>query len=536
MKSLSHWRPHLGWTKELFTILTDHANLQYWKSPRDLNRRTARWHADLQEYDYVVQHIPGKDNIPADALSRPTDTDQGKKDNQNVTIIPPERYKVINAITSSPVTNKQKRSLMTLVHDHPTAGHPGRDETLCKARQHAQWPGMNTWITKYVKGCATCQQNKILTHRKRTPLYRITTEENTLPFQQVAMDLITGLPRHNSKDAILTIVDHGCSRAAVFLPCTTQITGQGIAQLYLDHVYRWFGLPIKIISDRDPRFTSHFGRALASKLGIQQNLSSTFHPQTDGISERKNQWVEQYLRLVTSNSPEDWTHWLSMASAIHNNRRNSTTGLSPNQILLGHEVTLAPPITPATNNVTAEERVEQLRQKRAQALDAINHTARGGQVIPSQYHVGEQVWLEATHLKMKHQKTKLAPKRYSPFKIIKEIFPVAYQLELPAAWGIHPTFHASLLSPYHETTSHGPNFSQPPSDLIKGEAEYTVERILSHRHHGRARTLHYLIKWEGYPDSDNTWEPSTQVHAPELIKAYHRAHPLESIKGPSKSI
>jgi hypothetical protein len=327
------------------------------------------------------------------------------------------------------------------------------------------------------------------------------------------MDLITRLPRHNGKNTILTIVDHGCSRAVVFLPCTTQITAQGIAQLYLDHVYRWFGLPTKIISDRDPRFTSHFGRALASKLGIQQNLSSAFHPQTDGISERKNQWVEQYLRLVTSNSPEDWTHWLSMASAMHNNRRNSTTGLSPNQILLGHEVTLAPPMTLVTNNVMAEERVEQLRQKRTQALDAINQAVRGGQVIPSQYNVEEQVWLEAMHLNMKHQKTKLAPKRYGPFKIMKEISPVAYQLELPATWGIHPTFHMSLLSPYRETTSHGPNFSRPPPDLIEGEVEYTVECILSHRHHGRAQTLQYLIKWEGwYLTSGNRYTKTSKSY------------------------
>ena len=175
---------------------------------------------------------------------------------------------------------------------------------------------MNQWIANYVKGCATCQASKILTHKIKTPLYCITMEENTLPFQQVAMDLITGLPRHNGKDAILTIVDHGCSRAAVFLPCKTTITGPGIAQLYLDHVYRWFGLPSKVISDRDPRFTSHFGKALCQKLNIQQNLSSAFHPQTDGISKRKNQWVEQYLRLITSASPESWTNWLSLASAV----------------------------------------------------------------------------------------------------------------------------------------------------------------------------------------------------------------------------
>jgi transposase InsO family protein len=126
-----------------------------------------------------------------------------------------------------------------------------------------------------------------------------------LPFKQVAMDLITGLLKHKGKDAILTIVDHGCSRAAIFLPYTTTITRPGIAQLYMDHVYRWFGLPTKVISNRDPQFTSHFSKSLAQQLKINQNLSSAFHPQTDGISERKNQWVEQYLRLVTATSPKD---------------------------------------------------------------------------------------------------------------------------------------------------------------------------------------------------------------------------------------
>jgi hypothetical protein len=164
---------------------------------------------------------------------------------------------------------------------------------------------MKEWITNYVKGCATCQQNKILTHRKKTPLYRIITEQGMLPFKQIAMDLIMGLSKHKGKDAILMIVDHGCSRAAIFLPCTTTITGPGIAQLYMDHVYRWFGLPTKVISDRDPHFTSHFGKSLTQQLKINQNLSSAFHPQTDGISERKNQWVEQYLRLVTAASPKD---------------------------------------------------------------------------------------------------------------------------------------------------------------------------------------------------------------------------------------
>jgi hypothetical protein len=350
------------------------------------------------------------------------------------------------------------------------------------------------------------------------------------------MNLITGLPTHNGKDAILTIVDHGCSRAAIFLPCATMITGSGIAQLYLNHVYRWFGLPTKVISDRDPRFTSHFGRALSQKLGVQQNLSMAFHPQTDGLSEWKNQWVEQYLHLVMSASPEDWTHWMAIATAVHNNRKNATTGLSPNDILFGYEPNLAPQDSPPANNEAAQQRIELLKEKRTQVIDAINKTARSGQTIPSQFQVGNQFWLEATHLKLRHQKTKLAPKRYGPFQIVKEVLSVAYQIKLPASWGIHDVFHASLLSPYHEMTAHGPNFSQPSPDLIDGEEEYEVERVVNHRRHGKARRLQYLIKWKGYPESDNTWEPLDQVHAPELIREYHRHFPLKDKRARARLI
>ncbi len=226
-----------------------------------------------------------------------------------------------------------KRDLMTLVHDQPTAGHPRRDETLRQAQKHLKWKGMKAWIASYVAGCATCQQNKNLTHRPRIPLYCITSPDNTLPFRQIAMDLITGLPNIQGKDAILTIVNHGCSRAAIFLPCSITITGPGIAALYLKHVYPWFGLPKKVITDQDPRFTSHFGRALSNQIGAQQNISTAFHPRTDGLSKRKNQWIEQYLHIVTSMAPKDWTNWLSIATVVHNNWRNATTGLSPNQIL-----------------------------------------------------------------------------------------------------------------------------------------------------------------------------------------------------------
>src|SRR5258708_9185745 len=140
--------------------------------------------------------------------------------------------------------------------------------------------------------------------------------------------------------------------------------------------------------------------------------------------------------------------------------------------------------------------------------------------------VGTQVWLEGTHLHLPYQATKLAPKRYGPFEITKEISPVAYQLCLPIGWNIHNIFHALLLSPYCEMTAHGPNYSRPPPDLIEGEEEYEVEKVINHRHFGRSRTLHYLIKWTGYPEIDNTCEPAVLYHHFYLLIAYISKHIL----------
>ena len=122
-----------------------------------------------------------------------------------------------------------KWMILQLLHDAPTAGHPRRDETFTQVSNVYWWPGMRKWTTEYVAGCAVCQQNKNVTHRKCTPLYRIPTPEDALPFQQIALDLIMGLPPNGPHDSILTIVDHGCLRAAAFLPCATTITGPEVA-------------------------------------------------------------------------------------------------------------------------------------------------------------------------------------------------------------------------------------------------------------------------------------------------------------------
>jgi Integrase zinc binding domain len=299
---------------------------------------------------------------------------------------------------------------MASIHDAPTGGHPGRDKTIRQTNRDFWWPAMNKWIADYMQGCAECQQAKNLTHKHRAPMYRISTPENAKPFQQIAMDLITGLPLNRPYDSILTIVDHGCSRAALFLPCAATIMGPDITQLSLDNIYRWFGLPLKMISNHDPCFTSHFGRALTAKLGIEQNLSMAFHPQTNGLAEWTNQWIEQYLRLVTGLQPNDWARWLMIAMAVHNDRINTTLNMSPNEALLEYHPIIYPNQVISMNNEAMEVRLDQMVRRCAQATAAINQALKHPDIPEDQFREGQYVWLEAANLKLPYQSSKLAPK------------------------------------------------------------------------------------------------------------------------------
>ena len=269
------------------------------------------------------------------------------------------------------------------------------------------------------------------------------------PFNVIALDLITQLPRANGYDAILTIMDQGCSRAAIFLPCHTTITREGVALLYLKHLFLWFRVPSRVISDRDPQFTSHFTQALTTKLSIGQNISTAFHPQTDGLTEHKNQWVEQYICLYTLARQDNWEAWLPIATFVHNQWPNATTKCSPHEILLGYHPSAVEEPIGIMNNETVEERHQIIKEHREAALHTLDKAAQS--TPASQYKVGEWVWLKAKHPALPYASVKLAPKCHGPFQITKEISPVAYQLALPRAWMIHNVFHSSLLTRYKET-------------------------------------------------------------------------------------
>src|SRR5579863_9304371 len=135
---------------------------------------------------------------------------------------------------------------------------------------------------------------------------------------------------------------------------------------------------------------------------------------------------------------------------------------------------------------------------------------------------GQKVWLDSMHLKTTHPVTKLCPKRYGPFTVTKKISHVAYQVDLLPSWKIHNAFHTSLLSPYQETLEHSQNFTEPPPDLIDGEQEWEVKRIVATRLYGRNKKRQYCVRWKGYSEAHDTWEPVSNIHAPDLMAAFHQ--------------
>jgi Integrase zinc binding domain/Integrase core domain len=176
------------------------------------------------------------------------------------------------------------RKIVQRYHENMTTGHPGRFQTLELVRRDYWWPGMTVFVRNYVEGCAACQQMKVNMHPTMPPISPIKSEA-TRPWSLVTMDFITDLPPGRGSDSIMVVVDHGLTKGVIFIPCNKTIDALGAADLYLEHVFRRFGLPDRIISDRDPRFASNLFQELGKLLGIKLSMSTAYHPQTDGATE-----------------------------------------------------------------------------------------------------------------------------------------------------------------------------------------------------------------------------------------------------------
>jgi len=423
--------------------------------------------------------------------------------------------------------NALRRGVISLFHDHVTTSHPGITKTLQLLSQYYWWPNIKTFITEYIRGCATCQMTKVNTHPNHPLLFPILPTENAQPFKMIAMDFITKLPQSGGYNTILTIMDTNCSKASIFIPCHKAIDSEGVALLYVNHIIPHYGIPQKIISDQDVCFVSKFSSELCRLLSIKQNISMAYHPQTDGASERTNQMLEQYLHIFCGTQQNNWHVWLLLAQYTKNSWPSATTKKTPFDLLIGYTPQIHQP-TRKTDIPSIQQRIMKIEEAR-KATQEVQRKAQDSWIKDCPHYtpftIGSKVWLEGTNLRLPaNATTKLAPRWYGLFIVATQISKVAYRLCLPSTWKIHDVFHASLLTPYKETDQHRPNFIEPPPEIVEGEEEWEIEKILKECFHGRWKKKQYLVRWKGYSPAHDSWVNSKDLHTSDLLADFKKNH------------
>jgi hypothetical protein len=393
-------------------------------------------------------------------------------------------------------------------------------------------------VKRYVRSCDSCQRNKPSNQRPLgllTPL-RVPTDR----WEQITMDFIVQLPRTNQGyDSIVVFVDR-LSKRVHLAPTTTTASAVEIARIFFDVVFRHHGLPATIISDRDPKFTSRFWKTLFSLLGTRISLSTAFHPETDGQTERMNRTLEDMLRALVNYRQNDWDTWLTAAEFAINNSKQSSTGFSPFYLDTGRTPIITGPLTGSTTTPSqvafADKFIEEMRSALRIAKDALlkaqDHQMEyaNKKRRPGTFNVGDLVLLSSTNIcpnqSTQRPSKKLLPKYLGPFKVEQKVSSVTYKLNLPPSMRIHPVFHISLLKPYHANPTDFPDRTQsPPPPIYVDDSdtpEFEVEFILDKRCY--RRQTQYLVKWAGYPEHDATWVPISNLkNAREAITEFERS-------------
>jgi hypothetical protein len=428
--------------------------------------------------------------------------------------------------------------IMQECHDTPLGGHLGKDKTIEQIKRRVYWSGMDADISKFVTSCDACQRNKPSQQSKMGKLMPLPVP--TYPWQQVSVDLITALPRSRSgHDAIVVFVCK-LTKMVHFAATTTNVTAPQLATLFMQNVLRLHGLPESILSDRDPRFVAHFWRAFWSQLGTTLTMSTAYHPQTDGQTERSNRTLEEMLRSRINFQQDDWDDHLAAAELATNNAVQASTGFSPFYLNFGRQAKL--PFDHAiaellpSNNPESVDRIKRLQEdlERARSNILAAQQRQSRYLDPRRrdvtFNVGDKVLLSTEHLKMTGvagtRSPKFTYKYIGPFAIKRKVNDNAYELDLPRQLQIHPVLNISRLKQYHDPSVSFPSRSQPdhrpPADSIRedGAELFEVESIIAKR--GNNRRVEYLVKWLGYPHWESTWEKSSSLlpDAEEAVAEY----------------
>jgi len=414
-------------------------------------------------------------------------------------------------------------------HDTPLAGHPGRSKTFDLLSRQYYWKTMRRQVDQYVRNCAECQRSRRSRHASFGVLRPLPVPEK--PWEDISMDFVTELPEYEGYDAIWVVVDR-LSKMRHFVPCHTTINARGLAEIFLKEVVRLHGLPKTIISDRGPQFAAVFWKRICEQLGINRRLSTAFHPQTDGQTERMNASMEQYLRIYTSHQQDDWVQWLPLAEFAANNATSEATKCSAFFAVSGtdpwmtFQEAVSEPIdsrmVDADSVQAAMQQVhEHLRVEVRRSQDIMEEGAKIKRLPAPQINEGTKVWLDARHIRTTRPSRKLDWKRLGPYVVKRKVSPYAYELELPRDIRINPFRHVSLLDPVAEDPLRGQNVMPPPPVEVDGDQEYQVEQVEDSRVY--RNQLQYLIRWTGYDQM--TWEPARDVDGLQALDVFHKRYP-----------
>ena len=577
------WRHHLLGATHPTLVFTDHKNLEYFTSSRTLNRRQARWSLFFSDYDFIIQYRPGHTQGKSDALSRRPEYIPPNLPTLYRPLIPPQKYQSlpiavltqlqdnhihrIRTLTqtdgfatrirqdlSNPTqahhralftfdngclfrngklyvpTRKLQLELLKSHHDSITAGHHGTAKTIELLSRHYWWPHIYSSVDKYIKSCPTCARTKSSHQKPHGLLHPLPIP--TRQWQSVSLDFITDLPLSQNYDSILTVVDR-LTKMTHFIPCKKSISAEETAQLFIHHIFRLHGLPQDIVSDRGPQFVSQFWKHFFKLLGTKINLSSGFHPQTNGQTERLNQVVEQYLRCFLNHQQDNWVDLLPFAEFTYNNTIQTSTKMSPFKANYGFNPDFNPhlsstPQVPAADNIVAEMKfiVAFLKMELEAAQLHYSHQANKNRNPAPVFKINDLVWLKRRSGKSSRPSHKLDYRRVGPYRITEQINDSAYRLQLPPAAGrTHNVFHVSELDTYISDPESHPHVT-PSSVDWQDPAEDTIIRIIDSRYW--YRRLQYLVEWNNRPITSSSWTYSkdlNQSNIQELSTEYHRLNP-----------
>ncbi|CAO1622711.1 unnamed protein product [Sympodiomycopsis kandeliae] len=579
--AIKKWHAYLDGCK--FKLVTDHIALQWLFSLRTANRRLLAWQLELGPYrsDMTIIHRAGRVHSNVDPLSRAamplTDALLGAQANtvdvqQHDTIqkikVATEKdeylQKIIDACNTQtlaphtenftvdnglvyrtdkhsgakalcvPMAKEVRLELLHDAHDAIISGHLGTAKTYARLQGLYWWPSMAKEVEEYVQSCASCQRNKSANRSAQALLRPINTPPTR--WHTVTMDFTGPLPKTpEGYDMITAVIDKFTKRLHCY-PSKTTDSAVDTATRFFNHIIKLHGVPHVIISDRDPKFTSQFWRSLCTQFGTKTAMSTAFHPQTDGQTERANRTIKEMLRHYTSGKTHLWDAQLPALEFAYNTSVHASTGFTPFELDTGRH-----PRSP-TRLDTTDIALPVVTEEFLDHLSAIAHKAQQSieksQNVqanlynqgrkPIVFNVGDEVRVSAKHINPpwlpRNGTRKLQPKYHGPYKIIDKVSDTAYTLDFPPSLKIHNTVNVEYLMPYKTSPEkfNGRTEVPPPPIEVNGEEEFRIDSIIAKR--TRRNKDQYLVKWVGYPDEENTWLPQSEIEDTEAYENWLAQH------------